>query len=115
MYSAPETQTDSLSQMQALQACSREWSSDLCIGLLVLNLGILGRAQEMVQADTVRVLWGTMPPREVKEISLFALSRPLYPFNCARTLDAAFSAPLLNDPEFNFFIRRKTRRSGDLR
>ena len=59
MYSAPETQTDSVSQMKALQACSREWSSDLCIGLLVSNLGIFGRVQlEVVQADTVRVLWG---------------------------------------------------------
>ena len=59
MYSAPETQTDSVSQMKALQACSREWSSDLCIGLLVSNLGIFGRAQlEVVQADTVCVLWG---------------------------------------------------------
>ena len=60
MYSAPETQTDSVSQMpKALQACSRERSSDLCIGLLVSNLGIFGRVQlEVVQADTVRVLWG---------------------------------------------------------
>ena len=56
-----------------------------------------------------------MPPREVKEISLFALSRPLYPFNCARTLDVACPAPLLSDSDFYFFIQRKTRRNGDLR
>ena len=65
MYSAsPETQTDPLvSQIQALRACSRKWSSDSCIGLLALDLGISGRAQEVVQADTVRVLWSISASR----------------------------------------------------